>query len=174
MDLRHILIVPVVSGEDMANCKNMLDSIERYIKKDSITFSDAAARYSDDKPTKYNGGVITNPQTGLSKWDMNQLGELELSYTVNMNPGDISDPETFNTPDAKRGYRIVMLKNRTKPHKANLKDDYQQIQTAALAKKQLKVISDWINRKIKEGVYVHIDKDYQNCHFQNHWLSPAQ
>lgn len=172
VDLRHILIVPVVSPEDMEKCKEQLDTIKKYIKRDSITFSDAASRYSDDKQTKYNGGVLTNPQTGTSGWDMSQLGELELSYTINMNPGDISDPEIYNTPDGKKGYRIVKLNNRTKPHKANLKDDYQQIQGAALAKKQLKMISDWINRKLREGVYVHIDKDYQNCGFQNHWLNP--
>ncbi|HSY77389.1 MAG TPA: peptidylprolyl isomerase, partial [Bacteroidia bacterium] len=155
----------------MEKCKEQLDTIEKLIKKDSISFSDAAARYSDDKPTKFNGGVIANPQTGTSKWDMSQLGELELSYTINMNPGDISDPEIFSTPDAKRGYRIVLLKNRTKPHKANLKDDYQEIQAAAMSRKQLKVIGEWINRKLKEGVYVHIDKDYMVCKFQNHWLN---
>ncbi len=171
VDLRHILIIPNVSDGDMEKCRDQLDTIEKLIKKDSISFSDAAARYSDDKLTKYNGGVITNPQTGTSKWDMSQLGELELSYTINMNPGDISDPEIYSTPDAKKGYRIVLLKNRTKPHKANLKDDYQEIQTAAMSRKQLKIIGDWINRKLKEGVYVHIDKDYQTCKFQNHWLS---
>jgi peptidyl-prolyl cis-trans isomerase SurA len=171
LDLRHILIIPVVSDEDMEKCKEQLDTIEKYIKKDSMSFSDAAAKYSDDKSTKYNGGALTNPQTGTTKWDMNQLGELELSYTINMNPGDISDPEMYTTPEAKRGYRIVLLKNRTKPHKANLKDDYQQIQGAALAKKQQKIINDWINRKLKEGVYVHVDKDYQECKFQNHWVT---
>jgi len=171
VDLRHILIIPVVSDDDMEKCKEQLDTIEKYIKNDTMTFSDAAAKYSDDKTTKYNGGVLTNPQTGTTKWDMNQLGELELSYTINMNPGDISDPEMYSTPDAKKGYRIVKLKSRSKPHKANLKDDYQQIQAASLAKKQQKIIGDWINRKLKEGVYVHIDKDYQVCKFQNHWLN---
>ncbi len=173
VDLRHILIIPLVSDVDMEKCREQLDSVERLIKKDSITFSDAAAKFSDDKPTKFNGGVITNPQTGTSKWDMSQLGELELSYTINMNPGDISDPEMYSTPDAKKGYRIVLLKNRTKPHKANLKDDYQEIQAAAMGKKQQKIIGDWINRKLKEGVYVHIDKDYQQCKFQNHWLNSS-
>ncbi len=172
LDLRHILVVPVVSSEDMIKCKEQLDTIEKYVKKDTITFSDAAAKYSDDKSTKYNGGVLTNPQTGLSKWDMDQLGELELSYTINMNPGDVSDPEIYNTPEGKRGYRIVLLKSRSKPHKANLRDDYQQIQATALAKKQQRVINEWINHKLREGVYVHVDKDYQYCKFQNHWLNP--
>jgi len=172
VDLRHILIIPLVSDIDMNKCREQLDTIEKLIKKDSVTFSDAAAKYSDDKGTKYNGGVITNPQTGLTKWDMNQLGELELSYTINMNQGDISDPEMYSSPDAKRGYRIVMLKSRSKPHKANLKDDYQQIQVAALAKKQQKIINDWINRKLRSGVYVHVDKNYQQCKFQNNWMNP--
>jgi peptidyl-prolyl cis-trans isomerase SurA len=172
LDLRHILIIPLVSDIDMEKCKEQLDTIKKLIKRDTLTFADAAAKYSDDKGTKYNGGVITNPQTGLTKWDMNQLGELELSYTITMNPGDISDPEMYSSPDAKRGYRIVMLKSRSKPHKANLKDDYQQIQAAALSKKQQKVVNDWINRKLKEGVYVHVDKGLQQCKFQNNWLNP--
>jgi peptidyl-prolyl cis-trans isomerase SurA len=172
VDVRHILIIPQVSEVDMERCRERLDSIEKDIRRDSISFSDAAAKYSDDKSSKYNGGLITNPQTGLTKWDMNQLGELDLSYTINMNPGDISDPELYSTPDAKRGYRIVMLKSRSKPHKANLKDDYQLIQGAALGKKQQKVINAWINRKLREGIYIHIDKGSQNCKFMNNWVSP--
>lgn len=172
LDLRHILIIPNVSDADLEKCSEKLDSIENLIKKDSISFSDAAAKYSDDKSSKYNGGLITNPQTGLTKWDMNQLGELDLSYTINMNPGDISDPEMYSSPDAKRGYRIVKLVSRSKPHKANLKDDYQMIQAAALAKKQQKVINEWINRKLKDGVFVHVDTEYHPCKFQNNWLNP--
>jgi peptidyl-prolyl cis-trans isomerase SurA len=172
VDLRHILIIPLVSDEDLEKCRQKLDTIEKLIKLDTISFSDAAAKYSDDKSSKYNGGLITNPQTGLTKWDMNQLGELDLSYTINMNPDDISDPEIYSSPDAKRGYRIVMLKNRSKPHKANLQDDYQMIQGTALAHRQQKVINDWINRKLKEGVYVHIDKNYLQCKFLNNWLNP--
>jgi len=172
VDVRHILIIPQVSDMDMEKGREKLDSIEKDIKRDSISFSDAAAKYSDDKASKYNGGLITNPQTGLTKWDMNQLGELDLSYTINMNPGDISDPEIYSTPDAKRGYRIVMLKSRSKPHKANLKDDYQLIQAAALGKKQQRIINAWINRKLKEGVYVHVDMGSQKCKFQNNWLNP--
>lgn len=172
VDLRHILIIPNVSSQDMNMAMEKLDTIAKLIKLDSISFADAAAKYSDDKGSKYNGGLITNPQTGLTKWDMSQLGDLDLSYTINMNPGDVSDPELYNSPDAKRGYRIVKLVSRSKPHKANLQDDYQMIQAAALAKKQQKVINDWINRKLKEGVYVHVDKNYMGCKFQNNWLNP--
>ncbi|HTB06526.1 MAG TPA: peptidylprolyl isomerase [Bacteroidia bacterium] len=174
LDIKHILIIPKVSPEDLAKSKQELDSIYGLIKKDSVSFSQAAAMFSDDKETKYNGGTIINPQTGLSRWDMEQLGQFDptVSFTINnMKVGDISNPEFYNTHDAKQAYRIILLKNTTKPHKANLKDDYQQIQSAALVKKQIKTINNWITRKIKEGVYIKIDPIYTNCHFQNNWIS---
>ncbi len=52
-----------------------LDSIYKMMKKDTIPFSEAAAKFSDDKDTKYNGGLLANPQTGQTRWDMDQLGQ---------------------------------------------------------------------------------------------------
>ena len=174
VDLRHILIMPKVSPEDLQGAADGLDSIYNLIKNDSLSFEEAAARFSDDKDTKSNGGLILNPQTNLPGWDMSQLGQLDptLPFTLDkMKPGDISRPQPYTSPKGKQGYRIIMLKARTKPHKANLKDDYQLIQNAALAKKQQKVVNNWINGKIKDGLYVHIDNTYCNCKFQNHWVN---
>lgn len=174
VDLRHILIAPRVSPEDLQHAADQLDSIYKLVKKDSITFTEAAAKFSDDKDTKYNGGVILNPQTNLPGWDMSQIGQLDptLPFALDkMSQGDISMPLQYSTPDGKQGYRIIMLMKRTQPHKANLKDDYQLIQNAALAKKQQKVIDDWVNRELKDGVYVHVDSTYANCQFQNHWVN---
>lgn len=172
VDLRHILVVPKVTDADLEKAKEKLDSIRNLILKDSISFSDAAAQFSEDKNTKFNGGTITNPQTGSSHWDMEQLGQLDLSNTAFMSPGDITQPEAYTTLEAKQAYRIVLLKERTKPHKANMKDDYQLLQNAALNKKQMNKVNGWISRKLKDGVYVHIDKEYDDCHFQNNWLNP--
>jgi peptidyl-prolyl cis-trans isomerase SurA len=174
VDLRHILIIPQVSPDDLVKAKEQLDSIYELVIKDSLSFSEAAARYSDDKTTRYNGGIITNPQTGQSKWDMNTLGQLELASTISMNPGEISAPELYTSMDAKQqqGYRIIKVISRSTPHKANLKDDYQLIQGATLSRKQLKKVNEWINRKLKEGVFVHIDKEYTHCQFMNNWLAP--
>jgi len=175
VDVRHILIRPVVSDEDMAKARTALDSIYNLVIKDSMTFGEAAARFSDDKNTKYSAGVILNPQTGLSRWDMQQVGQIDptISFTINaLKVGEVSQPTVYNTPDAKQGFRIIKLNALTKPHKANLVDDYQSIQAAALAKKQSKVIADWINRKLREGLFVKIDPEYQTCKFQNNWLNP--
>lgn len=173
-DFRHILITAKVSDNDLQHAANELDSIVKVIRKDSISFSEAAARYSDDKNTKYSGGILTNPQNGLTRWDMDQIGQIDpsLAFTLNgLNIGDISSPQPYSSPEAKQGYRLIYLKDRTKPHKANLKDDYQQIQAAALTNKQSKIVKDWITRKLKEGVFIHIDKSYLECPFQNGWAN---
>lgn len=175
VDLRHILITPKVTEQDLEKTKITIDSIYKVLQKDSMTFSEAAARFSDDKNTKYSGGVIINPQTGLSRWEMDQLGQIDptISFTINtMKVGDISAPVFYNTPDAKQAYRIIKLNNITKPHKANLVDDYQLIQSAALAKKQMRTVSEWINHKLREGIFVKIDPEFQSCKFQNNWLNP--
>jgi len=174
VDFKHILIMPKVSPADLQSAATQLDSIARLIKKDSITFSEAAGKFSDDKNTKYNGGLILNPQTGQTGWDMDQIGQLDptLPFTLNnMNIGDVSAPLQYASPDAKQGFRLILLRNRTKPHKANLADDYQLVQNEALAKKQLKVISAWVNRKLKAGVYVHVDSSYKDCTFEDNWIS---
>ncbi len=171
-DFRHILITPIVSDRDLQEAADQLDSITKLVRKDSITFAEAAAKISDDKNTKYTGGLLTNPQTGLARWDMDQLGQIDptLAFTLNgMHVGDISTPQSYTSPEAKRGYRVIYLKERTKPHKANLQEDYQQIQAAALSNKQSKVVKKWINSKLAEGVFIHIDKTYAECHFQNDW-----
>ncbi|MEO6883931.1 MAG: peptidylprolyl isomerase [Bacteroidia bacterium] len=171
VDLRHILIAPKVDPDDMLKAKLYLDSIKKIITKDSLPFSEAAMRYSDDDDSKNDGGLIMNMQTGSTKYDMDQLGQVDpnLVFSIDkMQPGDISDPEPMATKDAKQAYRILYLKTRTKPHKANLQDDYQAIQNQALSVKQHKTINNWIKSKLTD-TYVHIDEDYLDCKFDNPW-----
>ena len=74
----------------------------------------------------------------------------------------------MTSKDGKQAYRIVYLKTRTSPHRANLTDDYQKIQAITLAKKQQEDIQEWIKRKSAD-TYVHINDDYKNCKFNNKW-----
>jgi len=69
IDVRHILIAPQPSPADLLNAKLALDSIVDLVKKDSITFTEAASRFSDDEETKHNGGLISNPYTGSTKFE---------------------------------------------------------------------------------------------------------
>ena len=72
-----------------------------------------------------------------------------------MEVGEISDPVPMKTEDQKDAYRLLLLKERTTPHRANMKEDYSRIQEWALQAKQRKVVDEWINEKARE-TYIRI------------------
>lgn len=173
IDVRHILMAPKVTPDDLVKAKIKLDSIYDLIMKDSITFSDAAAIYSDDKDSKNSGGLIINPADGTTRFEMDQLSQIDPSIVFsvdNMKVGEISKPVPMMTKDAKQAYRIILLKVRTSPHRANLIDDYQKIQAAALMEKQQAEVMKWVRKKLKY-TYVKIDDSYKDCSFENNWYN---
>ena len=172
VDLRHILIAPKMSNEDLLKCKHSLDSVYQKIKSGETKFCDAAAKYSDEKETKMNCGLMINMAAGNTRYEIDELGQMDekLVFMLDkMKVGDMSEPMPFVTRDQKQAYRIFYLKNRIPPHKANLKDDYQRLQTFAQAQKQEKLLRQWVNRKIK-STYIKIDSYYQRCPFKTNWF----
>lgn len=173
IDVRHILIAPQPSPEDMVKAKAALDSIADLIKKDSLSISEAASRFSDDEDTKMHGGLIANPYTGSTKFEMDQLGQIEqfLVFTIDkLKVGELSAPTLTQGRDGNQVYHIVYVKSRTEPHRANLKDDYQRIQDEALAQKKEKIINAWIKKKLS-SMYLRIADEYKTCQFDNPWVN---
>jgi peptidyl-prolyl cis-trans isomerase SurA len=156
-----------------------LDTIYQSIKAGKITFEEAARRYSDDKDTKQNGGLMINPATASTKFDnedlnqMDQAGQKGIIATLNnMQVGDITEPMDFmSMTDGKRGFRIVKLKNRIDPHKLNVKDDYQKIAMMATTDKNKKLVKEWIKKRSKI-TYMKLDPEY-TCTFENDWQFTA-
>lgn len=172
VDVRHILLIPKINALDLDKARTLLDSVYNLIVKDSISFSDAAGKYSQDEESKSSGGLIIDPRTGSTKIEMNILSQVDptVFYTVDkLKEGEVSKPALMATRDGKQAYRLVYLKSRTQPHKANLKDDYQRMQGEALAEKQEGIINAWIKRKL-EVTYIKVADDFKNCDFNNNWL----
>ena len=167
INIRHILISPKISSEDLKKARNYLDSIGTLIiSTDTLDFAEAAALYSQDKETKYNGGLLINPQTGTTRFEADQL-EPTLFFTIDkLKVGEISQPVLMQVPGGKQAYRILYLKKRTEAHRANLKDDYQKIQEAALNEKQQQVIAEWISKKLS-NTYFRLNDDYKTCEFES-------
>ena len=173
VDVRHILITPKSSFADLQKAKVVLDSIYRVIKHDSLAFREAASRFSDDEEGRQSGGLVVNPMNGATKFEKTDLGQFDpsLAFTIDrMKVGEITEPSVTTTKDGKQAYRILYLKSRSEPHKANLKDDYQKIQAAALSEKQQKAVKSWIKKRIV-GTYIHVDSEYNNCKFDIDWLT---
>lgn len=173
VDVRSLLIAPKMETGDLLKSKNNIDSIYIMLQTDTIKFSDVAAKHSDDADSKNMGGIIVNPYTGSTRFEMDMIGQYDqnIAFAIEkLKPGEYTKPMAFVTKDGKQAYRIVQLKNRTEPHKANLKDDYQQIQEAAMMNKQKNIISEWIKKKAAI-THIRIDDDYKNCNFSNRWIN---
>lgn len=175
VNARHILITPKTSEGDLTSSKILLDSVYDLLLKDSLTFAEAAEKFSDDEGDKNNGGIVTNPQTGSTKFEMDQLSSIDptLFLTIDkMKVGEFSKPIITSAQDGKQAYSIILLKSRTEPHKANLRDDYQKIQTAASTMKESNLVRDWIAKKIAT-TYIRIDEAYLNCNYNNPWVKKS-
>ena len=162
---RHIIMMPKPSPQAMEKAFSQIDSIADFIRKGTFKFEDAAMRYSYDKDSRNNGGVVINPQTGDSKWKLSELDPDVSKVIANMNVNEISKP--FKTIDDKQRtvYKIVKLINKTNAHQANLRDDYVELSNVYMATKKEKTLDAWIREK-QSGTYVHIDDTYLNCNFK--------
>ena len=163
---RHILLRPRISSADKEKAILRLDSIANDIRNDKITFEEAVARYSQDKNTAMNSGLMNNEQMGSTKFEYQQLPAEIAKHIYGMQIGDISQPfvmmdETKN----KEIIVIVKLKNRTDVHKANMVDDYQTIKEMYEAHESNLFLDKWITTKQAE-TYIRIDPAWQGCDFK--------
>jgi peptidyl-prolyl cis-trans isomerase SurA len=168
-NLRHILMVPKVLNSDLLKAQQYLDSIKTVIEKEKIEFKDAANKFSDDTETKYNGGTLVNQNSGTTRFETSEM-DAGLFFTVDkLKVGEMSAPVKFATNDGKQAYRILYLKERTEPHKANLKEDYQKLQNVALVKKQQKTVENWVKKR-RALTYVKIDDVFRKCKLKYDWF----
>jgi len=172
---RHILIIPEVSEAEFDKAIARIEECHRKLKSEEITWEQAVNTYSNDKSTKSNNGRVFNPYTGAPTWDLEELNQIDRQMAIlvaSLNPGGISSPSVYdNMMENKQGVRIVRLVERTTPHRANMDDDYQMIQAAALNKKKQEVIEKWTNDKIGNA-FIRISPEYASCKFMYRWIRP--
>ena len=173
LDLRHILIKPKISAENLEEAQHFLDSLKDQIELEITSFEDAAEQFSDDENSKLNGGVVVNPQTTDSRWETSQLDKGIFYVIDGLDKMEISEPSFFRQPDGKEGYRLVRLLDKTEAHVADLKTDYQRLQNVALQKKKDEEVQKWVEDKLTK-TYVRVNNDYFNCNFQRNWIKQSQ
>jgi peptidyl-prolyl cis-trans isomerase SurA len=164
VNARHILMKPKADAESITKAVARLDSIVALIKKDTITFEKAALYFSEDKSTRFNSGLVMNPQTGEPRFEMDQINPIDYRVIKDLKLGEISAPFESMDDKGKRIYKVMMIKSRSNPHKANLKEDFDLLKNMALANKRNNIINNWISEKI-ESTYIHVDDSYKSCDF---------
>ncbi len=165
INCRHILLKPRISADDKVKAVNRLDSVANLVRTGKMTFEQAVIKFSEDKNTVMNGGLMTNENTNATKFEYQELPPEVARQIYSMKVGEISNPFTMiDQRKNKETCVIVRLKSRTDVHKANLTDDYQVIREMYENEMKGKFIDEWIRKKQKD-TYVSIDPEWQGCDF---------
>lgn len=164
VNVRHILLTPKVSSKELGDAVVKLDSLRKEIVAGNFSFDDVAKYVSQDKDTKNNKGIMMNPATGSTRFEMQDLPQEAAVKLELMQPGDVS--EAFVMKKQNRDVvSIVKLTNRIPGHKANLSDDFNLIKQMYERSQKHKILKDWIEKKIKD-TYIHISDGWNSCDFQ--------
>lgn len=165
VNCRHILLRPRATTEVKMAAIQTLDSLAGDIRMGKIPFDVAAALSSSDKDTRMNGGLMTNPNTGGSKFELQELPTEIARRIQSMKVGEIS--EAFSMMSEKLNHEvfvIVRLKSKTTNHQANLTDDFQMIKSMCENEKKQETIETWLKNKIKE-TYIWISEEWRDCEY---------
>jgi peptidyl-prolyl cis-trans isomerase SurA len=155
VDGSHILRIPKRSANADSIAMDSLRKVLELVATDSLTFEQAAIRYSMDRGTKDCGGCISDPQTGELRISLDKL-DPDLYFKIEeMKEGEISDPLEYEMPDGTNAFHVLYLKRKVPPHVPNLRDDYKKIQQAALQLKQAEKFEGWLE-SAKKNIYIDI------------------
>ena len=166
INCRHILLKPRISSDDKVRAIGRLDSIRTLVVDSGMTFEVAVAKFSEDKSTVMSGGLMTNMNTGASKFEYQDLPPEIAKQIYTLKEGDVSLPFVMiDRTKNKEICAIVRLKTKRDVHKANLVDDFQVIREMYEQKLRVDLIEKWIRQKQNE-IYVSIDPAWRGCDFQ--------
>jgi len=176
---RHILITPKITQESIDRAKLKADTVYGNLHKVKVMgsdiFSNAASFYSDNKETKFNGGMLLNQDNVQVRTTLIPTDRLDPQVALvidTMKVGEVSKPQLVMDNTGKKNYKIFFLKTVVDAHKANLTQDFPKIKEAASNAKIAKTMAEWFEKKKKE-TYIKIDPEYQSCPQLKGWATPV-
>ena len=164
----HILLQPEIPQEKLDKTKEKLEKIVADIKSGELTFNEAVRKFSQDTDTRNNGGLIVNPYSGESTFDLTRMDPALYARVNNLQKNEMSDIFYDEDRSGKKMYKVMIMKDRTNTHIADMVDDYVKVQNLALQKKKQETIAKWSKEKIGD-TYIKISNEYQKCTFDKNW-----
>jgi len=156
IETNHILIKIDEELVDEQAAIDQLNAIRDSVLTHEKNFADMARLYSEDDDSNVFGGRIVNPQTGRRLLQIDQLEPALYRIALLLDEeSQISEPRAYNpqSPTVNRAFRIVRLDRLIPEHRANLRQDYDQIRDFALQQKTSRIMSQWID-ELRNDVYV--------------------
>ena len=162
VDIRHILLTPKIDEKDLDDTKKVLDTLRKRIIDGEISFKNAALYFSSEKETKNNGGVLINPITTDTRFELTKIDPVLYNQIRYLKDNEISVPLIEDDKSGKKKYKILKVSNRFDEHTADFSVDYIKIKELALKKKKLNAVQKWMKDKIK-STYISINEEYRSC-----------
>ena len=163
--VRHILLKPSVSQDEVDKSIHRLDSIANDIRNDKFSFEEAATFLSDDKDTKNNKGLMANLSERSSKFKMKELPPEIARVADTLKVGQVSQAFSMINDKGKTECVIIKLKNRIEGHQATITEDFQVMKAMVEAKKREETLEEWVQNKLK-STYVRMNGNYNEDDFK--------
>lgn len=174
--VKHILRIPPVTDDEINETKKVLDTVRRKLVDGSLAFGAAVNKYSDDENSKFSAGAISGRDAAGASTTFLSIDQLDKDAVVllkDLKPGQYSQPQVYKDERGTQIVRLIYLRNRTEPHRENLKEDYDRIAKRALEEKKSVVLEKWFREHIPT-YYISIDKDYSSCSALDEWRKSAE
>lgn len=165
-DARHILLKAEPNEAEIAEAKKQLEQIRKDIIDNKTTFKEAAYRYSDDKNTKFNAGIIPG-EDGSDRHEKISLSATIAYQIAGVNKGDITDV-FMDELNQRKVAEIVKVNDIIPEHALDLSTDFERIKSFALTKKKNEVVDKWVKEQLPD-TFISIDNRYKDCTFKTDW-----
>ena len=108
---------PKISDTELQRVKDTLVEIRKDILKLKMTFEEAVNSYSEDKDTKSNKGLLVNPQTSDTKFDLTRMDPSLYARISTLKEGEISDVSMMKPGKGKKCIRSFWSRRKHRPTK---------------------------------------------------------
>lgn len=165
--VRHILIIPSITTDEVNIAKAKLDSVRKDIAENRISFNEAVNKYSEDENSKFSGGRLMDRQ-GSTYLSIDELDKDIVVQLKNLKVQEVSKPMEFTDERGRKAVRLAVINSKTEPHRLNMKDDYNRIAEKALEEKKQLALEKWFKDKMS-SFYIQLDTDFDNCENLRDW-----
>ena len=168
-DVRHILIRPEITPDAIEAAQKKINDIRVKILEGSVTFTEAAKEFSDEKETKNEGGRMINPITQDFNFELTKMEPDVYAQVQDLKDNEVSPVIQDGDRENPIKFKLMMVTDRINDHKADFAKDYLKIKKLALQDKHFDAITKWQKETI-ESTFVKINGEYRYCEFTGNWL----
>jgi peptidyl-prolyl cis-trans isomerase SurA len=168
LDVRHVLIQPKVTQDKLQKAEGKITHIRDSILADELTFEKAVLKYSQDKGTRQNKGIIINPQSNDANFELTRMDPALYGRVSLLKVGEMTEPFYDETREGLKMFKVILLREKREAHKADFTKDYVKIQEMTLQKKQEDAMEQWYNEHVTE-TFVKINDKNKSCDYKYNW-----